>query len=258
MKIRKIGQHQLILGDCLEIAPSLKSVDAVVTDPPYEAILHEAKATGRRKLRVDEGVELREVDFPPIDEIRADVVQEFGRLSQGWFIAFCTPEGVGRWADVINASPIRCKRACTWVKTDAAPQMNGQGPAAGVEMFVTAWCATGYSKWNAGGKQGVYCQQCNPHDRHRGHPTEKPWRLMVSILQDFAPAGGAVLDPFMGSGATGIACIKTGRRFIGIEKDPKYFQMAVERMTAVHEAAQRQPDMFTPKVKERQTSLFGK
>lgn len=236
----EIGLARLALGDCLEIVPTLGSVDHVICDPPYEEIMHEAKKGGGRSLRTDGGRELQSLGFASIDEIRADVVRICGEASKGWFIAFCTPEGVGRWADEINASPMRYKRACVWIKPDSTPQLNGQGPAQGAENFVTAWAGEGFSRWNSGGKRGVYTHLVNNPERSGEHPTEKPRRLMSEIIADFTSAGETICDPFAGSGTTGVAAVMASRRFIGIEKDSTYFALMCRRI----EDAQRQFKLF--------------
>jgi len=180
-----IGDCTLYLGDCLSIMPLLGEFDHVCFDGPYEQSLHDSKNSLRGPVRVDSGPDLKGLDFAGIDEIRADVVRNCENICNGWFISFCTVEGVFKWADVINQSTLKYKRACIWVKPDSTPQLNGQGPAQGAECFVTAWGGKGHAKWNAGGKRGVYRHLVNPSDRHGGHPTEKPWRLFVEILQDF-------------------------------------------------------------------------
>jgi len=242
-----IGDCELYEGDCLEILPGLCKVDAVVTDPPYEEFMHIAKRNGARRIRTDGRKEIKSLDFGSIDSIRYDVVSLTAPMCLGWSIFFCTPEGVGKWADAINESSMKYKRACTWVKPDSTPQLNGQGPAMGAENFVVSWCGSGFARWNSGGKRGVYTHLTNPPDRHHGHPTEKPWRLMAEILTDFTNKGNTILDPFMGSGTTGVACAKLGRKFIGIELEPKYFDIACKRI----EDAYKQGDMFveapTPK-----------
>ena len=236
----RIGDCRLIQGDCLEVMPELGPVDHVFTDPPYEASLHASKNALRGPVRVDSGPDLKGLNFEAIDEIRADVIASAQEICGGWFVAFCTIEGVAKWADAINDSQMKYKRACIWVKPDSTPQLNGQGPAQGAECFVTAWCGVGHAKWNAGGKRGVYRHTVNPPDRHGGHPTEKPWRLFSELLQDFTSEGDTILDPFMGSGTTLVACAKLGRRGIGIELDPDYFDIACKRV----EEAYRQPDLF--------------
>jgi site-specific DNA-methyltransferase (adenine-specific) len=109
---------ELWLGDCLEVMPTLgQRFDHFVLDPPYEATLHASKnsLTGR-KHRNDGVAELKGLDFAPIDAIRGAVVQLGADLCDGWFVAFCTVEGVAKWADAINPSPLKYKRACVWVK----------------------------------------------------------------------------------------------------------------------------------------------
>ena len=250
-RVEHIGDAILYLGDCMEVLPSLIKVDHIICDPPYEASLHDSKNSGTVRRR--SGPDLKGLNFEPIDAIRGDVVNLAMQISDGWFIAFCTIEGVAKWADEINKSLMKYKRACIWIKPDATPQLNGQGPAQGAECFVTAWCGTGHAKWNAGGKRGVYRHMVNPPDRNHEHPTEKPWRLFAELLTDFTKPGQTVLDPFMGSGTTGIACAKMGRKFVGIEKDPQWFDLARRRL----EQAYSQPDFFvTPQPKAIQEALL--
>lgn len=251
IKEERIGGQRLILGDCLKVMPLLGMFDHVICDPPYESSLHAAKNSDARRIRIDGGPQLMGLDFAPIDEIRGEFVSAVSAICDGWFIAFCTPEGVARWADEINLSQMKYKRACVWIKPDSAPQFNGQGPAQGAENFVCAWAGSGFSKWNGGGKRGVYTALTNPSDRQGKHPTEKPWRLFVAILRDFTNEGQAILDPFMGSGTTLVACQKTGRTGTGIELDPEYFDIACRRL----DEAASQPDLFiapaTPAPKQK-------
>jgi site-specific DNA-methyltransferase (adenine-specific) len=235
-----IGDCRLILGDCLEIMPTLGKVDHIISDPPYEESLHKSKNSLRGRIRTDAGPDLKGLDFESIDNIRANVVSVSSDICNGWFVAFCTIEGVAKWADAINPSSMKYKRGCLWVKPDCTPQLNGQGPAQGAECFVTAWNGSGHAKWNAGGKRGVYTHNTNHPDRTGLHPTEKPVALMREIIKDFTNKNETILDPFMGSGTTGVACVRLGRKFIGIELDPKYFDIACRRI----EEAYKQPDLF--------------
>lgn len=230
----------LHLIDAREILPSLGRVDHIITDPPYEAFMHNAKSGARSRLRRDGGPELQKLDFSSIEQMRPEIARIFAQICDGWSLVFCTPEGVGRWADAINATSAKYKRACTWVKPDAAPQMNGQGPAMGAENFVAAWCGSGFSRWNAGGKRGVYTCNTNGPWRTGEHPTEKPVPLMLDLMRDFTQPGDLILDPFMGSGTTGVAAVKAGRRFIGIEINERYFDLACRRI----EDALKRPDLF--------------
>lgn len=236
----RIGRQRLILGDCLEVMPELGIFDHVICDPPYEKFMHDAKKSAARRIRTDGRGELKSLSFQAIDDIRTPFVDAVQHVCDGWFITFCTPEGVGKWADAINSSSMKYKRACFWHKPDSTPQLNGQGPAMAGENFICAWAGDGYAKWNSGGKRGYYRHITNPSDRHGGHPTEKPWRLFAELLTDFTNAGQAILDPFMGSGTTLVACQKMGRMGTGVELDPEWFKIACQR---VDEAA-RQADLF--------------
>ncbi len=240
VRVEQIGTATLHLGDALAIMPTLATVAHIVCDPPYEAIMHASKSGMKGLVRPDGSHHWKPLDFAPVDDIRAAIVELAASTCTGWFIAFCTSEGVGRWADEINASTMKYKRACVWIKPDSTPQMNGQGPAQGAEHFVCAWAGTGHARWNAGGKRGVYTHCVNGPERHGAHPTEKPRRLMSEILSDFTSPGDLVCDPFMGSGTTGVAAVMAGRPFIGIEQDERYFEIACHRI----EQAQRQGQLF--------------
>ena len=89
--------------------------------------------------------------------------------------------------------------------------------------------------WNGGGKHGVYIVPVSQARDDRSHPTEKPIELMEKLIRDFTDPGDLILDPFAGSGTTGVATIRLGRRFIGWERDPKYHAIAVKRLTAARE-----------------------
>ncbi len=239
-RIEQIGAATLYLGNCLEVMATLDPVDHIIGDPPYEERLHQAKSGMRGLVRPDGSHHWKPLDFASVDDIRDAFVINAAPLCRGWFIVFCTAEGVARWADTINPSPMKYKRACVWIKPDSTPQMNGQGPAQGAELFVCAWAGKGHASWNAGGKRGVYTHLVNNPERHGEHPTEKPRRLMSEIVADFTKPGDVILDPFMGSGTTGVAAVMAGRRFVGIEMNERYFDIACKRI----EDAQRQGDMF--------------
>lgn len=238
----------LYYGDCREILPTLGNVNASIFDPPYEAVMHKAKAkaAGRgQSLRLDGGPALKSLDFEAVDGMRLAIANGIGAITQGWLLCFCSPEGIAPWRDSIEAAGLRYKRACFWTKPDSAPQFNGQGPAFAVEAFVTAWCGKGVSKWNGGGRRNYFSFPTNSPDREGTHPTEKPVSLMSELIALFSNHGDTVLDPFMGSGTTGVAAIKLGRKFIGVEIDPKYFDIACRRISG----ALKQPDMFIERPK---------
>lgn len=234
-----IGECTLYLGDCLEVLPVLDLVDHVITDPPYEQRMQDLHAQVKLR-RTDGGPQRQALNFQSIQDIREPFLAQVKRLDKGWLLAFCNVEGVAEWKAAILAKDLKFKTTCIWNKPDATPKLNGQGPALSYECFTTTWAGRGHSRWNAGGKRGVYTHMTNQKTRHGAHPTEKPVSLMSEIVFDFTNEGEVVCDPFMGSGTTGVACVKLGRRFVGIEQDPAYFEIACERVRA----AVRQPDMF--------------
>jgi len=240
MPIKKevqIGDCRLILGDCLEVMPLLDNVDAVVTDPSYEKEAHRKtrKITGRNR-----GVIAEAFSFSSIEGRRDAVAQLACELSNGWALFFCMAEGVGAWRDSIESAGSKYKRCMIWVKPDAMPQFNGQGPAAGFEAIAAAWCGTGHSKWNGGGRVGTFKHNKNTPGGKHLHETQKPVPLMIELIMLFSNAAQTILDPFMGSGTTLVACAKLGRKGIGIELDPDYFEIACKRV----QEAYNQPDLF--------------
>lgn len=235
------GEHladgvTLYLGDCRKILPAIGTVDHVITDPPYEDELH--KAIGR--IRRNDGRKMIDaLGFEGINTNRAEVAEKIVTAATGWAIIFTLAEGVRAWRDVIQTAGGKWDTTLAWVKPDASPRFNGQGAARGFECAVTVWCGNGYRRWNGGGKRGVYTH-CVNTNRQGEHPTEKPLSLISELVCDFTQLGELICDPFMGGGTTGVAAVRAGRRFIGIEKDPKWFELSCRRITA----ALNEPDFF--------------
>ncbi len=113
------------------------------------------------------------------------------------------------------------------------PQLTGDRPAMGYESLVAAH-APGKSRWNGGGQHGVFVVN-KGGDERAGHPTQKPLALMEKLVRLFTDPGDTILDPFAGSGTTGVAALRMGRRFVGWERDPKYHAIALKRLTAARE-----------------------
>lgn len=183
----------LYLGDCRDILPTLGKVDAVVTDPPY----------GINKAEWDGEFNTDDIDV--------------------WFSVastVCVVPGVWALGRCIQAMGER------YVWTVA-----GYKPAAMTNGRI------GLNKWQpavVGGdvpRCGTDAFQFHPSDTGlNGHPCQKPERFMGWLVAKLTTEGATVLDPFMGSGTTGVACIRTGRKFIGIEKDARYFEIARARL----------------------------
>lgn len=233
-----IGNATLHLGDWRDVLPADLRVNAVITDPPYEAEAHGAN----RILGSGSTREMREraLDFDAMTpELRDAVASRAAAICDGWFIAFCQAEAVAAWRQSSEAAGMKWRRAMVWVKPDSSPQLSGDRPAQGYESIATAWCGGGRSVWNGGGSRGVFT--FGKHDAGSGHggrknehPTQKPVALMNELVHLFSNRDDIVLDPFMGSGSTGIACLQQGRRFVGVERSEHYFDLACRRIEAAH------------------------
>lgn len=229
---KQFGDASLYLGDCLNIMPHLHSCEHIIADPPYE---DEAHTRQRRLQRENLGGGVHRVSKEPLrfDSITADERIESARLmadlSMGWVLAFCQAEAVGSWKYAFEKAGAKWRRAAIWVKPDGQPQLSGDRPGMGYESIACAWAGESGSSWNGGGKHGVYIIPKGETVRW-GHQTQKPIALMTKLIADFTQPGDLILDPFMGSGSTGVACIEAGRRFVGIEKDEESFAIAVQRI----------------------------
>lgn len=242
------GAWELRLGDCLDAETGLaslpdKSVDHVITDPPYEAEAHTLQRRTKETFGTQvgggdtRGAAIKPVDFQPIDEAtRIASAAEMVRTSKRWILSFCQAEAVGDWKRALVAGGAKWSRSCVWIKPDGQPQLTGDRPGMGYESIACAH-GEGRSRWNGGGQHGVFvcATKSDPDAMRTGHPTQKPLALMEKFIRLFTDPGDLILDPFAGSGTTGVAAIRLGRRFIGYERDPKYHAIAVKRLTAARE-----------------------
>lgn len=230
--IRKevIGDCTLYLGDCMDVMPTLGKVDAVVTDIPYGI---SQKSNGLRRL--DYG----EWDAKNAASLSLSALFLCQKVPS--VIAWCDWRQLSKISDVL---PDRSERVLTWVKPNP-PVLNGQ------KLFLSATEHAFYGKkpnaWFSGGCIKSYWVGPSPVDRK--HPTQKPTWLMVNCVQATVPPNSTCLDLFMGSGTTLVACAKMGRKGIGIELDPEYFDIACKRV----EEAYQQPDMFVQAAKKEPT-----
>ena len=208
-----IGDCRLILGDCLEVMPLLGKVDAVVTDPPY-GMKWDGKVT-RGKNGTGKAGKTRHFGKKILNDDLPFDPSPFVTCKSILFGANHFPQHLRRGSNLI------------WVKrTD-------QGFGSFLSDAEVAWFSEGH---------GVYCfrdMSMQGESSNRQHPTQKPVALMQWCL-GFLPDAETILDPFMGSGTTLVACAKLGRKGIGIELDPDYFEIACKRVQQAYD----QPDLF--------------
>lgn len=231
-RIETIGDATLYLGDCREILPTLGKVDAVVTDPPYGVRLGEDGPTSIGKTAYasfeDTPENVRAVCVPVVE----DCIRLFGRvvLTPGArnFRAYPEPTELG---SIFNPAGAGFSR---WGFTTSQPILY-------------------YGKDPHGQSKKPQSIQSTETSEKNGHPCPKPIKLMEWMVDRASLAGQTILDPFMGSGTTGVACAKLGRKFIGIEIEPKYFDIACKRI----DDAYKQPRLFAePAPKPKQEALL--
>jgi site-specific DNA-methyltransferase (adenine-specific) len=201
-------------ADCRDILPHLPKVDLVLTDPPYSDQVHK----GARTRNSNNPKALVDFDSISLDDIRA-VIEKLPL--DGWFVATMAREHTFS-CETDPPTGFEFMQFGVWVKPNSAPQFTGDKPATGWESV----CIMRNNKrpWDGGGKRAVW--QFNTEQS--GHPTSKPVKLFTSFIQQFG--GDTILDPFMGSGTTLVAAKLQGKRAIGIEREEKYCEIAVQRL----------------------------
>jgi len=210
----EIGDCRIACGDCLEILPELEAgcVDAVVTDPPYGVEGgHGGQLRDYRKADYTGGWEdneeyIRTCCVPAI--IESQRIAAAVAMTPGTRHAFLYPPP----ADM----------GCFW--SPASARVGKWG-------FQCYHPILYYGRYHRAGK-GNWPNSTTMNERapKLEHPCPKPEKAWTWLVEKACPTHGSVLDPFMGSGTTGVACIRTGRKFIGIEKDPQYFEVARKRL----------------------------
>ena len=224
----------MINANCFEV--EIPYADHVITDPPYGEHVHskpwQAKALSAKGDRRT-GSAHAGIGFDCLTlETRKLSAKLFASAAKRWTLVFCDIEGGEGWRDDLVDAGLDYVRTCVWDKVDSAPQFTGDRPANSAELFVLAH-PKGRKRWNGGGRRNVFAHPVNGAEKgSKPHPTTKPISLMLELIELFTDPGDLILDPFCGSGTTGVACLRLGRRFIGIEKDPKYAALARERLKA--------------------------
>jgi site-specific DNA-methyltransferase (adenine-specific) len=211
----------LIHGDCMPILAALPdaAVDHVITDPPYDAKTH---AGARCRADAPDGVA-----FAALPDARG-LSSLLVAAARRWAVAFCTVEDIGAYRDGAGVSWVR---AGVWDRVDPSPQLTGDRPGQAVEA-VAVMHRPGKKRWNRGGGAAIWRHSVDRGAQRPDHPTPKPVSLMADLVADFTDPDDIILDPFAGSATTGVACLRLGRRFIGIEKDPKFYADALARLQA--------------------------
>jgi site-specific DNA-methyltransferase (adenine-specific) len=203
VRIETIGHATLYLADCRDVLPMLGKVDAVVTDPPYgiaeiwQGGFSDKHGWGKAK---GEAVARNEWDNEPPPTALFDALRAMSKYQVFWggnYFGLPPARGWYVWNKPERGFTLS-EAELAWTNRDSV-----------IRVF-----------------------DANRSDTHRSHPTQKPVIVMEKSITNLPKGTELILDPFMGSGTTGVACVNLGRKFIGIEIEPTYFEMACDRIRA--------------------------
>ena len=216
----------LYLGDAYAIRPQLGWMDADVLDPPYKF-----NAAGGGSFRNSRAT-LEQIVAEGLDQGFDHKI--INPLLCGAVVTFCHNDQLPTLLPYLDGSFHRFALCC-WRKLTPMPVANKHYRPE-IEIYIHAWSRGHHPAGELVDlKRVVECRSRRAADF--GHPTVKPEIVMDKIVRNVA--GRTICDPFMGTGSTGVAAIKAGRRFVGIEQNPRHFQTAVERLTAACESVQQ-------------------
>lgn len=228
----ELDNVKLMFGDCLERMKELESdsVDLIVTDPPYE--IKNTKAGGNSTLAKSMQVmndQIREAGI--VSGFNILILNELVRVNKNInMYFFCNKSQIPMYIDYF-VNGLGCSfDLIKWVKTNAMPTYNNK------YLSDTEYCLyfrkKGYcNPSNYQDASTLYHAPINQKDKKKfKHPTIKPLPLLDKLIRNSSKEGDVILDPFMGSGSTGVSSSNLNRSFIGVELDEAYYNIAFERI----------------------------
>jgi site-specific DNA-methyltransferase (adenine-specific)/modification methylase len=247
--------NQIICGDCLEVMKDIpdNSVDLVLTDPPYKISQKNLKIDRtkieNRSLRRN-GRKSKELnyDFGEWDHFKDR--KDFLSWTENWvkqcfrvlkdngnFVSFFSKSEISHFEDILNKYG-HVRQTIVWHKTNPVPQIFKVGFMSSVEFM--SWAT------KQKGAKHTFNYQLGQHHNYietpicmgnerKNHPTQKPIKAIIWLIKYLSNENDLILDPFIGSGTTAVACKSLGRRFIGIEISPEYCDIARKRVNATTE-----------------------
>ena len=236
-RVEQIGDCTLALGDCLEILPTLGKFDLLLTDPPYGIGESSSKVSSRQ--RRPGGTSKAKADQRDYGEFEWDRERPTDATIRQ--ILKKT-----RWAAIFGGNYFSLPPSSCWLVWD---KLNGGNDFSDCELAWTNWPKAVRRiqwRWNGMIRQG---------NEERFHPTQKPLAVMKWVLELCPQPARTVIDPFAGSGTTGVACVELGRKFVGIEIDPVYFDIACRRIEQAVKKQECKLPGFSAKVKAVQVAL---
>lgn len=234
LRVEKGDGWELRLGDCLDPdtgLASLGAVDHVITDPPYSARTHSGHDDGARTGT--DGARRKELGYSAWTPAHVtSCVEASVAAGAGWIVAMSDHVLAPHWHSAMESCGRYTFAPIPWYAPGSRVRLAGDGPSTWV-VWITVSRPSSLHRW--GTLPGGYHVTGD-----REHMGGKPLALMEALVRDYSRQGELVCDPCVGSGTTGVACIRLGRCFVGWEKDPGYFETAVKRLRA----ARPQGDLF--------------
>lgn len=227
MRIERIGLATLYLGDARDVMPTLGAVDHIITDPPYSARTHEGHDRGA--VATCDGAARQSLGYGALSDADCDALAgDFCRLCGGWIVWMTDHTLAPAIGRALESRGRYVFAPLPYFHPGRSVRLTGDGPSSWTDWIVVSRTAA-QLRW--GTLRGGYVAGPGWDDKAR--MGGKPSALMRLLVSDYTRRGETVLDPFMGAGTTGIAAIREGRRFIGVEIDPEAFDIACRRIRAV-------------------------
>ncbi len=230
--------NKILHGDCIGIMKDIpdKSVDLILTDPPYNVSSDTKIIRDGGKFKKAKTIDMNFGDWDWGSILPIDYIDEFVRIlkSEGVLCLFYNMLFVGMIGYYLQEKhnfTVRC--IGSWVKKNPAPQARKVKWQTGTEMFLVATKNSGtghHFNYKLGQSPDYFTTSINYEHLH---PNQKPDSLFAWIVKYWSFENDLVLDPFIGSGTTAIACLNTNRQFIGIELSEKYYKIAEKRAKQV-------------------------
>jgi DNA modification methylase len=231
------GRVTLYHGDCLEIIPLLESVEAVITDPPYGSTSNAWDMSFIHDADTLKSITVGNFVCTAIQPVSSQIVCRWLNHFKHEIIW----DRVNKLTNFFNckSAPLRAHESVLvfcFGKYTYNPQKQPRNyttrrtKVSKTSNYSTAQMIDNGRPITEGSPESIIGIKGNLGTNHE-HPTQKPIQLMEYLISTYSDVGSTILDPYMGSGTTGIACLRTGRRFIGIERDPAHFATALKRIT---------------------------
>lgn len=234
MRVETIGDATLYLGDAWDILPQLEGVGAVITDPPYSERCHARHDAGAAEAR--DGAARNTLGYSALTEEAAyELARAYAACCSGWIVWMTDSDLALAVRKALEQAGRYAFAPLPFYQPGRSVRLSGDGPSSWTDWIVVARTKA-QMKW--GTLPGGYVAGPGWNDKAR--MGGKPTALMEALVLDYSRPGDIVLDSHMGAGTTGVACMRTGRKFIGLEVDAEAFELSCRRI----EQAYKQRPLF--------------